>query len=99
MEMIKDLSKEGISIKDLVIEKKENGKTYYDNTNKIELENSYIEAEQEKVYRKIIKETFNKEAEELFLDIGISTEQEMQDFSVTFAQVLTGQYQSPSEKK
>ena len=35
--MILDLAKEGISIKDLSKEIKENGKTYYDNSNKDEL--------------------------------------------------------------
>ena len=43
VKMIQDFAKEGQSIKDLTIEKKVNGKTYYDNSNKEELENIYQE--------------------------------------------------------
>ena len=41
--MLKDLAKEGISLKDFTIEQKKNGKTYFDSTNKQELENTYIQ--------------------------------------------------------
>ena len=34
IEMLKDLAKEGISLKEFTIEEKKNGKTYFDNTNK-----------------------------------------------------------------
>lgn len=98
LKMIKDLSKEGISLKDLTIEKKENGKTYYDNTNKDELEKAYTQQEQSKVFMEIIKELFGMDITELFLDIGLATEEESGQFSEEFGQILVGQFQSPRSK-
>lgn len=98
MKMIKDLAKEGISIKDLTIEKKENGKTYYDNTNKNELEKAYTEQEQGIVFMQIIKELFGMELQELFNDIGITGDQEGSEFSEQLGKILVGQFQSPRNK-
>lgn len=98
LKMIKDLAKEGISLKDLTIEKKENGKTYYDNTNKDELEKAYTQQEQSKVFMEIIKELFGMDITELFLDIGLATEEESEQFSEEFGQILVGQFQSPRSK-
>lgn len=93
MKMIKDLAKEGISIKDLTIETKKDGKTYYDNTNKVELENTYIQQEQGRVFKEIIKEVFGKEITELFLDIELD-ESETEEFAKEFGEILTGRFQS-----
>lgn len=97
MRMIKDLSKEGISIKDLTIETKKDGKTYYDNTNKIELENSYMQQEQTKVFMNIIEETFGMNIIDLFNDIGLNAEEEGEEFSTQLGQILVGNF--PSEGK
>ena len=93
MKMIKDLAKEGISIKDLTIETKKDGKTYYDNTNKVELENTYIQQEQGRVFMEIIKEVFGMEITELFLDIELD-ESETEEFAKEFGEILTGRFQS-----
>lgn len=95
MKMIQDLSKQGISIKDLTIETKENGKTYYDNTNKIELENIYIQQEQAQVFMDIIEEKFGMGITELFIDIGLTDEKESEEFSKQFGEILVGNF--PSE--
>lgn len=93
MKMIKDLAKEGLSIKDLTIETKKDGKTYYDNTNKVELENTYIQQEQGRVFKEIIKEVFGMDITELFLDIELD-ESETEEFAKEFGEILTGRFQS-----
>lgn len=98
MKMIQDLSKQGISIKDLTIETKENGKTYYDNTNKIELENIYIQQEQAQVFMDIIEEKFGMGITELFIDIGLTDEKESEEFSKQFGEILVGNFPSETTK-
>lgn len=98
IKMVKDLSKEGLSIKDLTIEKKENGKTYYDNTNKIEIEKTYTEQEQSKVFMEIIEELFGMNIQQLFVEIGLEEEKEAEEFSEELGKIITGNYNSPSDK-
>lgn len=98
IKMVKDLSKEGLSIKDLTIEKKENGKTYYDNTNKIEIEKTYTEQEQSKVFMEIIEELFGMNIQQLFVEIGLEEEKEAEEFSEELGEIITGNYNSPSDK-
>lgn len=93
MKMIKDLAKEGLSLKDLTIETKKDGKTYYDNTNKVELENTYIQQEQGRVFMEIVKEVLGMDITELFLDIELDTE-ETEEFAREFGEILTGRFQS-----
>lgn len=87
--MIMDLSKQGISIKDLTIEKKENGKTYLDNSNKSEIERAYIEDETANVFSEICQEKFGMDLTTLILDIDLD-EKEVEQFSVELVQALTG---------
>jgi hypothetical protein len=90
IQMIQDFAKKGQSIKDLTIEVKKDGKTYYDNTNKVELEKIYQE--------KITLEFFNKKCEEIFgmdiaglmQDIGLTTEEEGSKFSNDLISYLSG---------
>ena len=98
MKMIKDLSAQGMSIKDLTIETKKDGKTYYDNTNKIELENIYVQQEQTKVFMEIIEEKFGMGLTELFMDIGLTEEKESEEFSKQFGEILVGNFPSESTK-
>lgn len=95
MNMIKDLAKEGMTVKDLIIEKKENGKTYYDNTNKEELEKAYLEKEQSKVFIEIIEKVFGTSVEELFIDIGITTIEESENFAEELGKILVGNFNTP----
>lgn len=90
IEMIQDINKSGQTIKDFTKEIKKDGKTYYDNTNKVELEKIYQE--------KITLEFFNKKCEEIFgmdiaalmQDIGLTTEEEGNKFSNDFISYLSG---------
>lgn len=90
IEMIQDINKSGQTIKDFTKEIKKDGKTYYDNTNKVELEKIYQE--------KITLEFFNKKCEEIFgmdiaglmQDIGLTTEEEGSKFSNDLISYLSG---------
>lgn len=90
IEMIQDINKSGQTIKDFTKEIKKDGKTYYDNTNKVELEKIYQE--------KITLEFFNKKCEEIFSmdiaglmqDIGLTTEEEGSKFSNDLISYLSG---------
>lgn len=97
VKMITDLAKQGVSLKDFTIEKKENGKTYYDSSNKNELEKAYIEEETTIVFNEIIEKQFKMDLIELIQDIGLTEEKEIEDFSKNLVQALIGQ--TPSEKK
>lgn len=96
--MIMELAKQGISLKDLTIETKKDGKTYYDNTNRTELENTYIQQEQGKVFMDIIKELLGKSVEELFMEMELETEEESQEFAKEFAEILGGRFQNTTKE-
>ena len=99
LKMIKELSKEGISLKEFVIEKKENGKTYLDNSNKAELERTYINEETAIVFNEIIQKQFKMDLMELITDIGLETEEEVEKFSTELSSALIGKTPSKREKK
>ena len=88
--MIEDYAEKGKSIKSLTIETKKDGKTYYDNSNKNELEKIYQE--------KITLEYFNKKCEEYFKmdlptliqDIGLEGEDEGATFTSDLMAYMTG---------
>ena len=58
IKMIQDYAKEGQSIKDLTIVKKENGKTFYDDSNRQELENIYQQEMALEFFDNVCKEHF-----------------------------------------
>jgi hypothetical protein len=87
--MVMDLTKQGISMKDLTIEKKENGKTYLDNSNKVEIEKAYIDDETTNVFSEICEEKFGMDLTTLVLDIDLK-EDEMEQFATELIQALTG---------
>lgn len=90
IKMVTDLAKQGVSLKDFTIEKKENGKTYYDNSNKAELEKAYIDDETANVFNEIIEKQFGMDLMTLLQDIGLQEEKEVEKFSMELVQVLTG---------
>ena len=87
--MVMDLTKQGISMKDLTITKKENGKTYLDNSNKAELEKAYMDEETANVFSEICEEKFGMDLTSLIMDIDLD-ESEMEGFAVELVQALTG---------
>lgn len=96
--MMVDLSKQGITKKDLVIEKKEKGKTYYDNSNLNELEKYYTEMAFLEIYDEISKEATGMIFQELISDIELN-ENESEEFGLEFSDVLLGKQKTPSESK
>ena len=99
LKMIKELSKEGISLKEFVIEKKENGKTYLDNSNKAELERTYINEETATVFNEIIQKQFKMDLMELITDIGLETEEDVEKFSTELSSALVGKTPSRWQEK
>jgi hypothetical protein len=90
LKMIKDLSSQGISLKDLVIERHEGNKTYYDNTNKEEMEQVYQNEATMEFFNNKCMEFFNNDLSGLILDIGLTEEEEITNFSSEFVNILTG---------
>lgn len=96
--MMVDLTKQGITKKDLIIEKKENGKTYYDDTNIREIEDNYIEMENLEIYNSIAEDYTGMSWIELIEDIGLE-ESDVDEFAFNFAKSLQGKDKTPSEEK
>ena len=88
--LIQDFAKEGQSVKDLTIEKKVNGKTYYDNSNKAELEKIYQEEVTLEYFNDKCVEIFGMRLEDLLQDIGLDTSEEGEKFSQEFIMNLAG---------
>lgn len=90
IKMIQDLSKEGQSVRDLIKETKKDGKTYTDNSNKVELEKIYQEQVTMDFYNNKCEEIFGMDLASLMLDIGLQTEEEGTKFSTDFVSYLSG---------
>ena len=90
IQMIQDFAKKGQSIKDLTIEVKKDGKTYYDNSNKQELENIYNEKLTLEFFNNKCIELFKMDLVELMTDIGLETEEETTKFASELVNHLSG---------
>ena len=75
IKLIEDLAEKGKSVKNLTIEIKKDGKTYYDNSNKQELEQIYQEQEYLKFFDNKCQEIFNMDLQSLIDDIGLNDEE------------------------
>lgn len=91
VKLIMDLAKEGISIKELVKEQKKDGKTYYDNSNKEELEKIYIQQEMGEVFQEEIEKMMGMPLTDLLQEIGLTDEKEVEEFSTELGKVMVGQ--------
>ena len=99
VQMVKDLAKDGLTVKSLVVEQVKDGKTYYDNSNKDFIEKAYIEDAQTTVFNGVIKKMFGKEMTELALDIGLETEAEVNKFGEDIGTVLQGRFSGSTKKQ
>lgn len=88
--MIEDYAEKGKSIKSLTIETKKDGKTYYDNSNKNELEKIYQEKVTIEFYNNKCIEIFGMDLTNLMQDIGLTTEDEGSKFANDFLTYLSG---------
>lgn len=78
--MVMELAKEGLTTKDLVIEKDINGKKILDNSNLTEMENSYVQQESLNVFDNLVNKFCGMSIAELIMDIGILDEKQSEDF-------------------
>lgn len=88
-----ELSKMGMTKKDLVIERHEGNKTYYDNTNIIDAEEQYQAIATMQVYDEIVKKYTDMTLAELMQDIGLDVEnanKENEQFGVDLTSAFTG---------
>ena len=93
IQMIQDYAKSGRSIKELVIEEKKDGKTYYDNTNKDELEKIYNEKLTLEYFDSKCNEIFGMNLVDLMQDIGVS-DNEAEKFATELTSYLSGKIPS-----
>lgn len=87
--MMLDLSKKGITKKDLVIERKEGNKTYYDNSNLLEVEEVYTNQASVDIIDELCQKYFNMGLAELITDIGLD-ENETEKFGVDLMSAFSG---------
>ena len=78
--MVMELAKEGLTTKDLVIEKDINGKKIMDNSNLTEMENSYVQQESLNVFDNLVNKFCGMSIAELIMDIGILDEKQSEEF-------------------
>lgn len=97
LKMVMELAKSGLTVKDLVKEKKVDGKTLIDNSNKEFMEQTFIENEQQIVFDKVSKKLFGLTLSELLVDIGMTEESEANEFFEEFGGILSGNF--PSKQK
>lgn len=90
LNMIKDLSKDGITMSSLTIEEKKNGKTYVDSSNKAALEELYLGEAMSEFLDDTCNKLFNKAFTDIIVEIEL-TEDEIEKFSIDFVSALTGQ--------
>lgn len=93
LKMLDDLSSKGKSLKSYTIEEKKDGKTYYDNTNKKELEQAYIDEETANMFNGICMDNFGMDLTDLITDIELE-DTEIEVFSKELAQALNGNFPS-----
>ena len=87
--MMLDLSKKGLTKKDLVIERKEGNKTYYDNSNLLEVEEAYTNQASVDIIDELCQKYFNMGLAELITDIGLD-ENETEKFGVDLMSAFSG---------
>lgn len=98
--MIIELTKQGITKKDLIIERIENGKKYYDNTNYTELEEVYIQEASAEIMMDVIEKLLGMSLIELFIDMGIENDEATaQKFTEDFMSALINNKKEISPSK
>ena len=90
LKMVLDLKEQGYTMNDLTQEIKKDGKTYYDNSGKQEIEKAYIEEEQGLVFQEAIEKMFGKTLLQLMQEMELN-EKEAEEFSTEVGGILVGQ--------
>lgn len=89
MKMVQDLAKDGMTIKDLVVETEKDGKTILDHSNKDFIEESYVKQEQASVFQNVIEKMLGCPLENLVLDMGLN-EKEVEEFGAELGKCIVG---------
>lgn len=88
--MYKDLAKEGMTVKDLEIERHEGNKTIIDKSNQIDLEKYYLDLAAAEVLNDIAIKYTSMSIDKLLTDIGLVEEEENKDFALNLIKALKG---------
>lgn len=100
IQFIADLKKDGLSVQDLISEKKEGSKTTVDYSSVDYLQAEYVKAMKLQFFQDYCKSITGMTLEELINDIGLS-EEECTQFGLDFSQMITGMRKTeefPSKK-
>lgn len=97
MKMFKDLTEQGLTKNDLIIEKTKDGKKYYDETNYKMFEEKYIEEQSLASLNECFEKCMNKQLMEIALDIKDLTEEKASKLSAEFTLIMVGK-KAPSEE-
>lgn len=89
LKMVQDLAKDGMTIKDLVVETEKDGKTILDHSNKDFIEESYVKQEQASVFQNVIEKMLGCPLENLVLDMGLN-EKEVEEFGAELGKCIVG---------
>jgi len=94
-----ELTKQGIKKDDLIITEIKDGKTYVDNSNLLEIENSYVEIETLNLMNDITTRYTNMDFSTLIEDIGLNNEnfKEIEEFTKNLTLAIKGNDKSPSK--
>ena len=100
--MNKDLSSMGMTKKDLVIERHEGNKTYYDNANIMDVEEQYQTLAIQEVFDEIVKKYSGMSLADLMVDVGLDIQTENEEnkkFGEDLTKAIMGKTEkSPSEE-
>lgn len=97
VKMMLDLTKQGITSKDLIVIRKEGSKVYEDKSNLIEMEKTYLQEASVDLFQNLSQKYFGMSLENLMQDLGLNDEEGTQ-FGIKFAEALAGKV-SPSQKE
>ena len=99
LKMVRDLAKDGLTIKSLIVEQTKDGKTYVDNSNKEFMEQAYIQEAQNEVFQNVIKKMLGMDLTELTLEIGFENEEEITKFGEDIGNILMGRFLNNKRKQ
>lgn len=89
-QMVMDLAKKGMTVDDLKVIKKENGKRYEDERNIKEMEKNYVLKCSLEVFDEICYKNTGMSLQEILNDIGLKEQQESEKFGSDLRQAIFG---------
>ena len=96
--MSMELTKQGMTVKDLVVTKKEGNKTIEDHSNIDYLEKEYHNLACVDLVDELCKKYFDMGLNDLILDIGIEKDDEVVTFTQDLMMAIGGKKKSPSQE-